>query len=223
MRVAGVFERWFGRTAMKVSLQEGYERWAPLYPPRPHNAVMEVESGVVDPLFRAVAPRRALDIGTGTGRNLELLKNAGARMVAGVDLSFSMLSHADSTAGRVLADARSLPFPAAHFDLVCSSLMCGDVADPTKWIGEAARVLVRGGHLIYSDFHPSWASAGWRRTFTGTDGVLYQLPYFSHTIEQHIDLLHACGFEVRAIREPRLEDRTTPVVVVFHSVKLGRS
>ncbi len=38
------------------------------------------------------------------------------------------------------------------------------------WIAEAARVLARGGHLIYSDFHPEWSVAGWRRTFTGEDG-----------------------------------------------------
>jgi ubiquinone/menaquinone biosynthesis C-methylase UbiE len=223
MRVTGVLERWFGRAATVVSLEEGYARWAPLYPPRPHNAVMEVESGVVDALFRSVGPRRALDIGTGTGRNLELLKAAGASSVTGVDMSLSMLSHASASAARVLADARVLPFADGRFDVVSSSLMCGDLPDPATWIVEAARVLTRGGHLIYSDFHPSWASAGWRRTFTGADGLLYQLPYFPHTIERHLELLQGLGFEVRTIREPKLEDRTTPIVVVFHVVKAGRS
>lgn len=219
MRIARVLERWFGRSATEVSLEDGYARWAPLYPPRPHNAVMEVEAKVVGSLFRAIAPRRALDVGTGTGRNLALLAEAGAESAVGVDLSPAMLSHAAASATRVRADARYLPFSCARFDLVVSSLMCGDVPEPAPWLSEAARVLVRGGHLIYSDFHPSWASSGWRRTFTGADGLLYQLPYFPHAIEQHVDLLNSCGFEVRTIREPKLADRTAPIVVVLHAVK----
>ena len=34
-----------------------------------------------------------------------------------------------------------------------------------------ARVLAAGGHLVYSDFHPSWAQRGWSRTFRAADGV----------------------------------------------------
>jgi len=219
MGITSVLERWFSRSATEVSLEDGYARWAPLYPPRPHNALMEVEAKVVASLFSVVGPRHALDVGTGTGRNLALLEAAGARSAVGVDLSPVMLSHAALSASRVQADARFLPFSSARFDLVVSSLMCGDVPEPAPWLSEAARVLVRGGHLIYSDFHPSWASSGWRRTFTGADGLLYQLPYFPHPIEQHVDLLNACGFEVRTIREPKLADRTAPVVVVLHAVK----
>jgi len=33
--------------------------------------------------------------------------------------------------------------------------MLGDVADLDPWISEATRVLAPGGHLVYSDFHPS--------------------------------------------------------------------
>ena len=109
MSIATALERWFGRPATELSLEDGYARWAPLYPPRPHNAVMEVEAKVVASLFHLVGPRHALDVGTGTGRNLALLEEAGAQSAVGVDLSPAMLSHAAASATRVQADARYLP------------------------------------------------------------------------------------------------------------------
>ena len=201
---------------------EGYARWAPLYPPRPHNAVMEAEAASLGPLVASAAPSVALDVGAGTGRNLELLRAAGARFVAGIDLSPAMLAHGTRACPRVCGDAQRLPFRLGTFDLVCSSLMCGDVADLDAWIREAARVVTRGGHVIYSDFHPSWSLSGWRRTFAGQDGRLYELPFFPHAIHEHVDLLDRHGLEVRAVHEPTIPGGTTPVVVVLHAVKLTR-
>jgi hypothetical protein len=79
-------------------------------------------------------------------------------------------------------------------------------------------VLVPGGHLIYSDFHPSWTTKGWRRTFQTADGRSLEIAYFSHTLAEHIDVLEGRSFDIRAVREPRLID---PVAIVFHAVKRG--
>jgi malonyl-CoA O-methyltransferase len=183
---------------------------------------MEAEQAVVQPLIVAARPRRALDVGTGTGRCLNLLQAAGARVAVGVDLSLPMLGRTSGDAPRVCADACLLPFRDAAFDLVCSSLMVGDVADLGSWIREAARVLAPGGHLIYSDFHPSWAARRWRRTFRDAEGRRRELAYFPHRIEEHLALLEASPFGVRAIREPRVAGRPAPVVVVFHAVRVHR-
>jgi ubiquinone/menaquinone biosynthesis C-methylase UbiE len=215
----GLLGRLLAARAEPVSTMDGYERWAPVYPAKPHNPLMEAEAAIVAPMIAAAAPRRALDIGTGTGRNLELLKSAGAASVTGIDLSSRMLSYGSGRFPRVRGDAQKLPFKAGSFDLVSSSLMCGDVPHLADWIGEAARVLARGGHLVYSDFHPSWARAGWRRTFTAHDGRTYELPFFPHTIENHIAVLERHRFDIRAIREPKIPGRATPVVVVLHATK----
>lgn len=223
MRVAGVWNRLWRRGPERVPMLDGYARWAPTYPPRPHNPLMATEAAVVGPMLMMAAPRRALDVGTGTGRNVDLLTAAGARTIVGIDLSASMLSRWTHRAARVLGDARSLPFASGAFDVVCASLMCGDVPDLGAWIGEASRVLGRGGHLVYSDFHPSWSSEGWRRTFTGADGREYELPLHAHGIEQHLDLLAANDLDVRTIREPKIPGGHTPVVVVLHAIKLQRT
>ena len=57
----------------------------------------------------------------------------------------------------VCADACRLPFRRGTFDLINASLMVGDVPDLAGWCREMARALSVGGHLVYSDFHPSWA------------------------------------------------------------------
>ena len=201
--------------------REGYALWADAYPPRPHNALMEVEQAIVRPLIDAALPTCALDVGTGTGRYLGVLKSAGARQVVGLDVSLAMLGRTTCEAPCVCADARRLPFRDASFDLVCSSLMVGDVADLGGWIREATRVLAPGGHLIYSDFHPAWAARRWRRTFRDARGRRRELAYFPHQIEEHLAALRALPLAVRAIREPRIPDRPAPVVAVFHAVKPG--
>ena len=201
--------------------REGYALWADTYPPRPHNPLMEVEQSIVQPLIAAALPTRALDVGTGTGRYLALLKSAGARSVVGIDMSLAMLGRSPRDLPRVCGDACGLPFRDASFDLVCSSLMTGDVSDLRAWVREATRVLAPGGHLIYSDFHPSWAARRWRRTFRDAAGRQRELAYVPHKIEDHLAALEASPLAVRAIREPRVPDRPAPVVVVFHAVKPG--
>jgi SAM-dependent methyltransferase len=216
--------RWLRLGGRQVVLaREGYALWAETYPPWPHNPLMRAEQLAVEPMISAAAsaaaPARALDVGTGTGRYLPLLASAGARLVVGLDMSLPMLGRKAYGLPRVCADACRLPFPDASFDLICSSLMVGDLEDLGAWLGEVMRVLAPGGHLVYSDFHPSWTAERWRRTFRTADGRLFEISYFPHAIDEHLALLERAPFVVRAIREPRLAGRKTPVVVVFHAVK----
>jgi malonyl-CoA O-methyltransferase len=201
--------------------REGYALWADTYPPHPHNPLMAAEEAIVRPILEAALPTRALDVGTGTGRCLGLLKAAGARTVVGIDMSLAMLGRASGDLPRVCGDACRLPFGDASFDVVCASLMVGDVPDLAAWVREAARVLAPGGHLVYSDFHPAWAARKWRRTFRDADGRLRELAYFPHKIDEHLHLLGESPLAIRAIREPRVAGRPAPVVVVFHAVKAG--
>jgi SAM-dependent methyltransferase len=203
---------------------------------------MRIEQEIVESILATLTPRRALDVGTGSGRYLPILARTGARIVAGVDFSRAMLRRVSSapvvpdlSPAVVCANALQLPFERRSFDLINASLMVGDVGDLNGWTCEMARTLARGGHLIYSDFHPSWASFGWRRTFRGADGVTYDVGYAPHTIDEHLSALHAAGLRVTAIREPRFKDdvdadvrafrrrwKNPPVVVVFHAIKVAQ-
>jgi len=214
------WRRWLGMDAtVRLPAREGYAVWANTYPPRPHNRLMAAEQEIVESILRLAAPKRALDVGTGTGRYLRLLHGVGARFVVGVDMSLPMLQHRQCATPRVCGDACRLPFANGQFDLVCASLMVGDVADLNPWIEEAARMLAPGGHLVYSDFHPSWAAQQWRRTFRAANGRQFELTYFPHSIDDHLERLEQAALHVQAIREPRIAGRSTPVVAVFHATR----
>lgn len=101
---------------------------------------------------------RLLDIGTGTGRLLELF---APRIVAGVgiDASRSMLALARARLSRQgldhclvrLADMYRLPLPDAAFDHVVLQMVLHYAEDPEAALREAVRVLKPGGTLVIID------------------------------------------------------------------------
>jgi len=101
---------------------------------------------------------RLIDIGTGTGRVMELL---GPRISQGVgiDASKAMLALARSRLARAglthcsvrLADMYRLPLAAASFDVAVLQMVLHYAEDPPGVLAEAARVLRPGGRLIVID------------------------------------------------------------------------
>jgi SAM-dependent methyltransferase len=87
------------------------------------------------------------DIGCGSGRYIETLRGAGARVV-GVDLSVGMLAGVPSPPALVAADAQALPLTDASLDVVMMMHMLYHVPDPAIALAEAARVLRRDGKLL---------------------------------------------------------------------------
>src|SRR5262245_11001195 len=226
----------FGRNPRTVPVHDAYELWAPTYPPVAHNPLMRTEQQVFEALLRGLHVRRALDVGTGSGRYLPLLAATGASVVVGVDFSRAMLARGRAGSRLVCGNARQLPFGRDAFDLVTAALMIGDTDDLSGCVREMAGTLMPDGHLMYSDFHPSWAFNGWRRTFRTDAGETLAISYTPHSIEEHLDVIRSAGLKVVAVREPRLNGDDAdpavkafrrkwgnpPVVVIFHAIKEGR-
>ena len=102
-----------------------------------------------------------LDIGTGTGRILELLGANGARGV-GIDQSAEMLRVARANLARAglanvhvrQGDMYRLPWRDPAFDAVTVHQVLHFADDPALAIAEAARVLKPGGRIVIADFAP---------------------------------------------------------------------
>jgi ubiquinone/menaquinone biosynthesis C-methylase UbiE len=103
-----------------------------------------------------------LDVGTGTGRMIELFADAAERFVA-LDNSPEMLRLARAKVGRldpsiagkieiVQGDFNALPLADGQFDTVIFHQVLHYAQDPDRVIGEAARVLAPKGRLAIVDF-----------------------------------------------------------------------
>ncbi|MDO8605848.1 MAG: metalloregulator ArsR/SmtB family transcription factor [Phaeospirillum sp.] len=105
--------------------------------------------------------RDLVDMGTGTGRVLEVLGPFVGRAV-GIDLSREMLAAARANLERAglrncmvrQGDITQLPLPAAAADAVTIHQVLHYAAEPGALVAEAARVLEPGGRLAVVDFAP---------------------------------------------------------------------
>jgi ArsR family transcriptional regulator len=127
-------------------------------------ALHVAEDRVETAILKAFGERRVdslLDLGTGTGRMLELLAPLYRRAV-GIDASPSMLAVARANLDRAgianvqvrLGDIYNLPLPREAFDVVTIHQVLHYLDDPERALAEAARVLRPHGRLLIVDFAP---------------------------------------------------------------------
>ncbi|MBW6528748.1 metalloregulator ArsR/SmtB family transcription factor [Sphingomonas sp. RHCKR7] len=125
-----------------------------------HVAEEQVEAAMRDVL--ADAPLgRLIDIGTGTGRMIELFAPSASHAL-GIDKSSEMLRLARAKLGeRGLANAElrqadlyALPLGDGAADVAILHHVLHFAQQPGAAIGEAARVLAPGGRLLIADFAP---------------------------------------------------------------------
>lgn len=127
-------------------------------------ALHVAESDVETALMAAIGQgpfHAALDLGTGTGRMLELLA-ARAERVIGIDASPAMLAVARANlekAGLRNAQVRhgdiyALPVERDGYDVVVIHQVLHYLDDPSRAIREACRTLRPGGRLFVVDFAP---------------------------------------------------------------------
>ena len=93
---------------------------------------------------------RVLDIGTGTGANLRLLRQMGMHDVTGLDSSEEAIRFcAERGLGAVRhGNASNLPFPDERFDLVLATDVLEHVERDAEAAREIRRVLRPGGHAL---------------------------------------------------------------------------
>lgn len=150
-------------------------------------------------LLKLVGPEKIdalLDLGTGTGRILELLRNQ-YRRATGVDASRDMLAVARANLDRAgvhhatvrLGDIFNLPLEGQEFDLVIIHQVLHFLDQPELAIAEAARMLKPGGRLAIVDLAPHGLE------YLRDDHAHVRLGFAHHTMA---DWLGRSGLDVEA-------------------------
>jgi ubiquinone/menaquinone biosynthesis C-methylase UbiE len=145
----------------------------------PYRRIARFYDAVVEPfnaslrgyVVRVAQPQigmKVLEVGCGTGANLELFAETGCE-VAGVDLSPSMMDLARQKLGDRadlrLVDAAEMPFADNSFDLVLSFLTLHEMPPATRApvMNEIIRVAGANGRALFIDYSPGRYSfpKGW--------------------------------------------------------------
>lgn len=128
--------------------------------------------------------KKVLDVGCGAG----LLSNELARRghdVTGIDLAEPALEVAASRdrTGRVrwvAGDAADLPFSTGAFDVVCAMDVLEHVEDPSRVVGEIARVLRPGGLFFFHTLDRTPLS--WLVAIKGVEIFVRNVPTDMHVL-----------------------------------------
>lgn len=165
---------------------------------------------------------RLTDIGCGTGRFLDFVKQAWPRLpVAAIDLSEAYVNHARHHLRRwrqvraIVGNAESLPLADASQDAVTSIFMMHELPPAVRRtvIGECARVLKGGGRLVIVDSLQ-------RRDVPDYVGLLERFPqnYHEPYFESYLDEDFAHIARAHGLTHVRDEPAFVSKVMVFDKV-----
>ncbi len=164
----------------------------------------------------ADAAGRVLEIGAGTGLNLDLYPTTLDELTL-TEPDESMARRlerrlrADGRHLRVIrAPAERLPFDDASFDTVVSTLVLCTVSDPRAVLCELARVLAPGGRLLFLE-HVRAQDPALARWQDRLHGPWLLLARGCHCNRPTADLLRASGLEVTQLEHSRMP-KAPPIV-----------
>jgi malonyl-CoA O-methyltransferase len=164
---------------------------------------MRAEQRAMLDLWPQVSGRRALDLACGSGRYSRLLAQSQAAQIVAMDFCVPMLRQV-STADRVCGSMMHLPFAGESFDVVISGLALGHASNVHAWMAEVARVLGKGGTLLYSDFHPEAARVGFTRSFKDQDDRTFTVPHQSYDLHSQREAAAAVNLTIDTVHEVRV-------------------
>ncbi len=182
--------------------RDTFLQWAERHDREP-NPVIDLARRMMEPVLSDVRDKVVIDIGCGTGHDLELAISKGAKAI-GIDFTREVLDVAAkrrAIAARLIqADAHYLPLQEASADLIVCSFVLSYLQDVNQLAEQLAKIAVPGADVYLVDMHPEAQRLGWRAALNpnlNDDAVIHELT----TLRQAFD---TAGFELQSLLEPRL-------------------
>ena len=173
---------------------------------RSRTRCLTLERRYLEPLLPCTPGLDVVDLGCGTGRWLEVLKEREPHSLLGVDASLEMLQQAKrklkDAARFAHADGSRAPLQAGSADLVMGNFVLSYVEDAHQFLANARAALRVGGSLFLTDVHPGTSAAlEWRRGVRSEAGF-QEIRTFERSIDAVIALCENAGFRLTVRLEP---------------------
>jgi SAM-dependent methyltransferase len=186
--MAKQFSLYDTRHYSSVNVGSGYAQWAKTYDQTVDN---RLDLGLLVQLDRVrwQELQWVADLGCGTGRVGDWLRQQGCPNVHGVDFSRPMLRQAATKqvySLLCLADLMRLPLPSRSYDLCVTVLTACHLHDLRSLYAEGARILRPGGVFVLLDYHPFFLLRGIPTHFDKADGESIAIENVVHFFSDHI-------------------------------------
>ncbi|MBL7730223.1 MAG: methyltransferase domain-containing protein [Chitinophagaceae bacterium] len=219
-----------------------YDLWAEAYDQQPGNLVLDLDEALVTELLKPISieGKSIADIGCGTGRHwAKLYAQSPARLI-GYDVSPGMLEQLKQKypgaetyipKGELLTDTTT-----RSVDIVLSTLALAHMPQPAVALKEWDRILLPGGNIILTDYHPATLAKGGKRTFR-FQGKTIAVKSYVHSVEEIRRQAGQLGWKVVRFTERLIDDNVkkyyedqnatdvfekfkgTPVIYGIHLIK----
>lgn len=217
--VTQMLKRWLRRLrpttqAPTLSSLDAYDRWVHTYPPKAHNALMEVEQAAMLDLLPGLEGQTILDLAGGTGRYGLIAQERGAKQILCLDYSPAMLA-ANALANRAVATTEALPLPTTSIDGVICALALGHLPQLEPSMREIGRVLRPGGWALISDLHPFRFLTGAQRTFNAGRET-FAVEHYTHLYSDYHRAAQMANLTIEQVAEPHFAaGGNLPVLLVY--------
>jgi ubiquinone/menaquinone biosynthesis C-methylase UbiE len=190
----------FKTTIMQT--QDAYNNWAQTYD-KVSNPTRDLEANVIRTLLEPIYVDRLLEIGCGTGKNTQWLKDHCDQLMA-VDFSEEMMQIAKEKINvanvQYLQADITKPWNFGKKDLITCSLVLEHIKDISFVFKQAANTLIPGGQFYICELHPYKQLQGSRARFE-KEGIVLHLDYFIHHISDYYNAAQQNGFVCDNLQE----------------------
>lgn len=171
MSVLSYFKQLITRGPVEKAPEKAYDLWAVSYDMQPGNLMLDLDEMIFTNMLRniSVTHKKVADIGCGTGRHWNQLRQQNPALLYGFDVSSQMLTRLKEkfpeAVTQKVSGSKYNNIPAAFFDVIVSTLTIAHMPDVQDVIAEWERILKPGGDILMTDYHPDALARGGKRTF----------------------------------------------------------
>ena len=205
-----------------------YDLWASGYDAQPDNLMLAWDEEIFSSLLSNtdLQDKIIADIGCGTGRHWQKIFNLHPKKLIGFDVSDGMLKmlkqkfpEADT---HLLKDDHLNELKDHSCDYILSTLTIAHIENAEKALTEWKRVLVPGGEMTITDYHPTALANGGKRTFNH-NGETLQIKNYVHSIDKIKNIARQLDLQVIRFVEKSIDESAKPYYEKQHAIAVYES